>query len=103
MRKIQHKLQTLSAAERSLLIVIGLAFVLRLLSITILPPRLGDDSPWYLDRGARMMTGLITPQEAITFAPLYAMVAGTANHFLGLDSAILVLRLLHATVAPSTC
>ncbi len=103
MRKIQHKLQTLSAAERSLLIVIGLAFVLRLLSITILPPRLGDDSPWYLDRGARMMTGLITPQEAITFAPLYAMVAGTANHFLGLDSAILFLRLLQAIIGTATC
>ena len=66
MQKLQHKLQNLSTAERALLIVVVLALLLRLAGVVILPPTIVDDSPWYLDRGARMMTNAITPQEAIT-------------------------------------
>ena len=102
MQRIRHRLQKLSPAERSLLFVIGLALVLRLVSIVILPSTISDDSPWYLDRGARMMTGVITTDEVITFAPLYAMLAGTVNHLLGQDSALLFLRLVQAGLGTAT-
>lgn len=49
-------MQKLSTLPRSLLIVVGIALLLRLISIVILPAGIMDDSSWYLDRGKLLIT-----------------------------------------------
>jgi hypothetical protein len=97
-------MQKLILNHRSLIVVISLALLLRLIAVAVLPSAksIADDSPWYLLRGERLVTNTITPQEYVTFAPLYALVAGSADHFLGQDGAILFLRLMQAVLGALT-
>src|SRR5947207_10058513 len=83
---------------RSLLIVIGLALIIRLAAVLILPPGLANDSPWYLDRGKQIVTNTANDKEYITFGPVYAFLAGGANAIFGRDNAILFVRLLQAVL-----
>jgi hypothetical protein len=93
---------TFKSLNRSLVIVVVLALLLRLAALLILTPRLTDDSSWYLDRGERLVTNTITPAEYITFGPLYAVVAGTVKHFLGTDGARWVIGFLQAILGALT-
>jgi len=85
--------------------IVGLALVIRLVAVAILPANhaQADDSYYYLVRGEHLAANTLTPQEVITFAPLYAFLAGSATHVLGLDNAILALRVLGAILGALTC
>src|SRR5260221_5620504 len=93
---------TIKSPNRVAIIIVMLALLLRLAALLILTPHLTDDSSWYLDRGERLITNTITPAEYITFAPLYAIVAGTVKHILGADGARWFLRFLQAVLGALT-
>src|SRR5260370_27898073 len=90
---------------RSVLWIVGLALVIRLIAVAVLPANhaQADDSYYYLVWGENLAAIALTPQQYISFAPLYALVAGSANYVLGLDNAILVLRVLGAILGALTC
>lgn len=96
-------MKNFSSLPRSLLVVLGLALLIRLAAVAILPPTIADDSPWYLDRGKQIVTNTVSIKEYITFGPLYALLAGSSNAILGRDNAILFLRLLQAVLGTAVC
>ncbi len=117
----------INVPHRSILWVVGLALALRLISVAILPSRLADDSYWYLRRGELLVTNAITLNDLITFGPGYAVMAGIpkalfapdsnaifwrsvhtsaavrTTPMVGLDSVVLILRILQAVLGALTC
>jgi 4-amino-4-deoxy-L-arabinose transferase-like glycosyltransferase len=87
--------------HRSLLWVVGLALLIRLISVAALPLKLADDTHSYLDKGVEMVTNTIT--LPINFGPLYALLSGGTVAALGEQPALTLLRLLQAVLGALTC
>jgi 4-amino-4-deoxy-L-arabinose transferase-like glycosyltransferase len=88
-------------AHRSLLWVVGLALLIRLISVASLPLRLADDTHSYIDKGVEMVTNTIT--LPINFGPLYALLSGGTAVTFGEQPALTLLRLLQAVLGALTC
>src|SRR5258707_3245174 len=96
-------MRKISLPPHSLLVVVGLALLIRLTAVVILPPSLADDSHYYLDRGKQIVNNTVNSKEFITFGPMYALLAGGTNAIFGRDNAILFLRLLQAVLGAAVC
>jgi hypothetical protein len=88
-----------------LLVVLALAAGLRIGMLLLVPNDMAtpDDSSWYLDGGELLITNAMGPSQAIPFAPLYAIVAGTAQHLFGRQPGILAIRLLQVGLGTLMC
>jgi 4-amino-4-deoxy-L-arabinose transferase-like glycosyltransferase len=82
---------------------VGLALLLRCLSVAILPSKPADDTAWYLQKGVEVMTNTTTPDGFFAFAPLYAMLIGTFRVLLDYDQTLLLIRLVQAVLGALTC
>src|SRR5205807_2670325 len=89
--------------HRSLLWVFGLALLLRLASLPILPPRPVDDTYWYVSEGDALLTDRLGHDEPINFGPGYAMLAGGANLVFGSEAAPWILRVVQGVLGALTC
>lgn len=96
-------LQNLRVPPRPVLWVVGVALLIRLVNLAIIPVgrAIADDSSFYLNVGQRLVTN--TLPGFFSFGPLYTLVAGSATQLLGLPTAILFMRLLGVTLGALTC
>jgi 4-amino-4-deoxy-L-arabinose transferase-like glycosyltransferase len=88
---------------RSLLWVLGLALLLRLASLPILPPRPVDDTYWYVSKGNELLTDRLPQNDPLNFGPGYAMLAGGADLLFGSEAAPWILRVVQGLLGALTC
>src|SRR5258708_87497 len=83
--------------------ILGIALAVRVISIFVFPTHLTDDSSSYLEYGKVFINNQITLREAFTFAPLYAMLAGTTENLFARSDSLFALRLIQVLVGTATC
>jgi 4-amino-4-deoxy-L-arabinose transferase-like glycosyltransferase len=93
----------MSLPHRGLLWVVGLALVIRLVSVAAMPYKPADDTHSYMDKGVEMVTNTIEAGKPVNFAPLFALLSGGTQVAFGEDRALLLLRLLQAVLGALTC
>jgi 4-amino-4-deoxy-L-arabinose transferase-like glycosyltransferase len=89
--------------HRTLLWVIGLALLLRLVGLIIFPTEPGDDTYWYITKGAEILTDTTPANDPINFGPGYALLAGLGKLLFGYDQSLWFLRAVQAVLGTFTC